>query len=443
MTDELDVPLGREVRKRPRPVLLRVLPHALAAVLLAALAGFAVWIVAVDDPWGGEPLAIASVGAPTAPREAASASPPSDPAAPGGGAKTVTVIDGMSGKRREFAVTPDHSAPGGPARVGGVTVTQLDAPPPGLAAPTTKSETVKPALAAGGKPSPLSPSSPAPAGGESRAGEGTAPTTADPRVTESTPQGPLPKIGAAGVRPAEVYASPLAPAAAAQKGSKIAIVVGRLGVSAKGTEDALTKLPAAISVAFTPYGADLDTWIGRARKSGREVLLQVPMEPFDYPDNDPGPKTLLTSLSPEQNLERLHWFMSRFAGYVGIGNYMGTRFAANEPAVSTVMRDLAKRGLIYFDDGTATRSLVSQVAAANNVPYARADLIVDAGSGAADMDAALARLETIARERGTAVGVAIALPSSVERLAQWAASAGARGITLVPISVIANKAKSS
>ena len=33
--------------------------------------------------------------------------------------------------------------------------------------------------------------------------------------------------------------------------------------------------------------------VARAREAGHEVLLEVPMEPFDYPDNDPGPQTLL------------------------------------------------------------------------------------------------------------------------------------------------------
>jgi polysaccharide deacetylase 2 family uncharacterized protein YibQ len=253
----------------------------------------------------------------------------------------------------------------------------------------------------------------------------------------------IPKIGPAGQRASEAYASPLARAAAAQGGAQVAIVIGRLGVSAKGTEDVLTKLPASITVAFAPYGNNLEAQVARARADGREVLLQVPMEPFDYPDNDPGPQTLLTSLPPDQNTDRLHWFMSRFQGYVGIGNYMGARFAANEPAVSTVMRDVAKRGLIYFDDGSATRSLVSQVAAANNVPFARADIVIDAGRGSTEIDAALTRLEAIARERGSAVGVAIPLPASIDQITKWAAGAASRGITLVPISVIANKRKSS
>src|SRR5262249_12461487 len=142
------------------------------------------------------------------------------------------------------------------------------------------------------------------------------------------------------------------------------------------------------------------------RGEGHEVLLQVPMEPVDYPDNDPGPRTLLTSVAADQNLDRLHWFMSRFQGYVGVSNYMGARFTANELAIAPVLGDVSRRGLIYFDDGSSPRSLASQFAGTSNGSFARADITLDAVPIAAEINAALGRLETLARERGVAVGVA-------------------------------------
>ena len=157
-------------------------------------------------------------------------------------------------------------------------------------------------------------------------------------------------------------------------------MVGGLGVGATGTQRALAKLPGAVTLAFAPYGADVERWSARARADGHEVLLQVPMEPFDYPDNDPGPQTLLTSLDAEQNLDRLHWLMSRFQGYVGIANYMGARFTASEQALAPVLREAAKRGLIYFDDGSSPRSLAGQIAGANNLPFAKADVVARRGA---------------------------------------------------------------
>jgi polysaccharide deacetylase 2 family uncharacterized protein YibQ len=169
----------------------------------------------------------------------------------------------------------------------------------------------------------------------------------------------------------------------------------------------------------------------------------VPMEPFDYPDNDPGPQTLLTSLAPEQNVDRMHWLMSRFQGYVGVTNYMGSRFTANDTAFAPMLREVAKRGLMYLDDGTSPRSLAGQIAGANGLPFAKASVVLDVVPTPNEIDRALARLESIARDSGLAVGVATALPISIARISKWAKGASERGILLVPISAAAIKPKAT
>ena len=161
------------------------------------------------------------------------------------------------------------------------------------------------------------------------------------------------------------------------------------------------------------------------------------MEPFDYPDNDPGPQTLLTSLTPEQNIDRLHWLMSRFQGYVGLISFMGARFSASEQGLSPVLRDIAKCGLIYVDDGSSSRSIASQLAGTQNLPFAKADVVLDTVPTTAEIDHALARLEMKARDTG------IAKPGTIARIAEWIKKAESKGIILVPITMVAIKAKSS
>ena len=155
----------------------------------------------------------------------------------------------------------------------------------------------------------------------------------DPRLLEKTRYGMIPVV-ADGLKPFTVYAAD-ADRAKAAKMPVVAIVVGGLGVGAAKTADAIMKLPPAVTLAFTPYGADPTKLAERARAQRHEILLQVPMEPFDYPDNDPGPQTLLTSLPPEQNIDRLYWHLSRFQGYAGIANFMGARFVATDAVMQT------------------------------------------------------------------------------------------------------------
>jgi polysaccharide deacetylase 2 family uncharacterized protein YibQ len=264
----------------------------------------------------------------------------------------------------------------------------------------------------------------------------------NPALLESSRYGMIP-VAASGLTSAKVYARGSdTERARASTMPTIAIVINGLGIGAAKTSDAIIKLPGAVTLAFTPYGADPAKLVERARTQGHEVFLQVPMEPFDYPDNDPGPQTLLTSLTPEQNMDRLYWHLSRFQGYAGLTNFMGSRFVATDAAMQAVVKEAGKRGLAWFDDGSATRSVAGHIADSNAVAFSQADLTIDIVPTASDIDRALAQLETTARQRGVAVGVASALPISIDRIASWIKTLDSRGIVLVPLTTAMQKSKS-
>jgi polysaccharide deacetylase 2 family uncharacterized protein YibQ len=396
-TDDLSTPLGQGKVRNTRKALRIPWAPIITALLTIPVAVFAGMAMFSNDPLGGEPMATAPAtiageisAAPDAPASGgatpsgAPAVQTAAPAPPPAGTKTVTIIDGGTGARRDVQIpaTPDGGQPGQAA-------------------------------------------------------------ANDQRLSEASRHGPLPRIAQDGTRPSDAFARPVKPDANGKQGPRIAIVIGGLGIGANTTADVLRKLPGPITLAFAPYGGDLERHVARARETAHEVMLQVPMEPFDYPDNDPGPHTLLTSIDTAQNIDRLHWLMSRFQGYVGIVNYMGGRFSASEQGMAPVLREAATRGLIYLDDGSSPRSLASQIAGANNLAFAKADLTIDQVPTPADVDRALGRLETIARARGTAVGFAGALPVSIDRIGLWIKAAESRGIQLVPITAVVARAKSS
>lgn len=219
--------------------------------------------------------------------------------------------------------------------------------------------------------------------------------------------------------------------------------MGGLGISARSTAEALARLPSTTTLALAPYGDKLESLAESARAQKHELLLQVPLEPFDYPNNDPGPRTLLTTLTSTQNIDRLHSLMARFHGYVGLISYMGAKFTSSEPALAPVLSETAKRGLIYVDDGTSPRSIAAQLADSNNVPFAKTDIVLDAVPAPEAISRALARLEMTARDHGLAIGFANAQPASIASIAAWAKQVEARGFVLVPISMVAVKAKST
>ena len=398
--DDLSTPLGQQTARRKRRFRLPFTGMQALAVLLglflAVFAGFAIF---GDNPLGGEPVARIALRPPAAPPGNSgekSAMAPSGAAEPSAKSatkqaapaeqKTVTIIDGSSGKRQDVVIGGDAADKAG----------------------TDKA----PAMMAG----------------------------VDQRLLEKSRYGMIPVV-TDGLKPFTVYAAE-ADRAKAAKMPVVSIVVAGLGVGAAKTTDAIMKLPPAVTLAFTPYGSDPSKLAERARAQRHEILLQIPMEPFDYPDNDPGPQTLLTTLAPEANLDRLYWHLSRFQGYAGIANFMGARFVVSDAVMQPIIREAAKRGLGYLDDGSAPRSTAPALAAAQAMPFAKADFAIDAVPTAGEIDRALARLENLAKERGIAVGVASALPISIERIGVWIKALESRGIMLVPLTTAMLKSKS-
>jgi len=259
---------------------------------------------------------------------------------------------------------------------------------------------------------------------------------ADPALIENMPLGPLPRIADDGRKPMTAYAAP-----AATGKLKIAIVMNGLGLSAKATGAALAGLPPAVTVGLLPYASDAPRWLSAARAAGHEVLLEVPMEPFDFPDSDLGPHTLRAGSLSSANAERLNWALTRFTGYAGVTNLLGDRLLSDSDALAPVLTTLSRRGLYFYDSGSASQSVAPQVAGSLSAPFARGAASIDTIQTALEIDRRLSELEAAARKNGSAVGTAFLYPVSVERIAVWAKGLQSRGFVLVPVSAIVSEQK--
>ncbi len=247
-------------------------------------------------------------------------------------------------------------------------------------------------------------------------------------LTEPGPGGLLPVIAPDGRASAQAYARPFHDLG----GPKVALVIGGLGLNAKSTRQAIEELPADVTLSFVPYTEGLQGWIDLARANGHEVLLEAPMEPVDYPQNDPGPYTLMAQDPAPETTKRLEWLLSRATGYFGVTNYLGGRFLASDTAMNVFSGALRHRGLAFIDDGSAA-------ARGGGVPRASASSVIDENLDGAAIDQELAGLETAAQQRGRALGSGFAYPVTLQEVKRWAAGLAAHGLTLAPASAVMAK----
>jgi uncharacterized protein len=240
------------------------------------------------------------------------------------------------------------------------------------------------------------------------------------------PGGPLPIISQDGRTPFQAYARPFA----SNGRPRVAVVIGGLGLNARATQQAIETLRPEITLSFVPYAEGLQGWIDMARAHGHEVLLETPMEPVDYPDNDPGPYTLMADAQAPETAKRLEWILSRATGYYGLTNYLGSRFLADDKAYEGFAAAARGRGLGFIDDGSASRR-------GGGLPRASAERVIDDHLTQAAIDQQLLALEASALQRGQALGSGFAYPVTLEKVARWAGEVEGRGYQLAPASAVA------
>src|SRR3984893_5960728 len=161
----------------------------------------------------------------------------------------------------------------------------------------------------------------------------------------------------------------------------------------------------------------------------------VPMEAVDRRE-DPGPHGLFTSQSRDEILEQLRWGLTRFDGFVGINNHMGSKFTADANRMAPVMAELRARGLAFLDSRTSSASTGGQLAVAYGVPHAARDVFLDDDQTPAAIAKELARTEQMARQHGSAIAIGHPHDATIAALKSWLPQVEGKGLALVPVSAV-------
>ena len=212
--------------------------------------------------------------------------------------------------------------------------------------------------------------------------------------------------------------------------TKVALVVVGLGLSPESTDAAINKLPSDVTLSFSPYAGGLETWIRKARAAGHETLVDLPLEPPGYPDNDAGELSILARHTPSEAHENLLRVLARAPASVGVAAALHSP-TVQSPVWSTITRDLRSRGLLLVGDG------YSGVPLPDLPDYAPVGLVIDETPFKDSIDTRFVRLQAAAQRDGQAIGYMTARPLTFVRLLTWLSTLPAQKMMLVPVSALA------
>jgi polysaccharide deacetylase 2 family uncharacterized protein YibQ len=186
---------------------------------------------------------------------------------------------------------------------------------------------------------------------------------------------------------------------------RVAIIIDDLGYDKKIAEKFL-ELDAAFTFAILPFSPFQKKIAKRAQENGLEVMLHLPMEPVEYPGVDPGPGTLLTSMSPDQLISQLKKNLDTLPTIKGVNNHMGSKLTTESSQLYQIFSILKKRGLFFVDSRTTAKTLCKPSARMFKVPFAQRDVFIDHQQEPEFIRKQINKLIHIAKRHGEAVGIA-------------------------------------
>lgn len=161
-------------------------------------------------------------------------------------------------------------------------------------------------------------------------------------------------------------------------GGKVAIIIDDLGSNLKVIHELLA-IDAPIAFSILPYGSHSADMAEIAHRAGREVILHLPMEPHNFPEENPGEGALFLQMDDGELVKQIEMDLEAIPHIRGVNNHMGSRFMENEAKLSVIMQRIKEKKLFFVDSMTTTHSTGQHVAEKLRVPFAVRKIFIDNG----------------------------------------------------------------
>lgn len=198
-------------------------------------------------------------------------------------------------------------------------------------------------------------------------------------------------------------------------------------------------LPAPITLAFLPHTVFASELADRAYRSGKEVMLHLPLQSVSHHSHTPG--TLKLHMTHSEFIRQLRSDMKSIPHIKGINNHMGSLLTQHPGHMNWLMAALADEGDLYFiDSRTTTKSVVSLFARKHNVPHLDRDIFLDPDFRPETIRREFTRFINKVQQTGYAIAIAHPHPHTIQFIKAHINELEEQGIKLVPVSeMIANK----
>jgi polysaccharide deacetylase 2 family uncharacterized protein YibQ len=194
---------------------------------------------------------------------------------------------------------------------------------------------------------------------------------------------------------------------------------------------AAAALPAEVGFAILPFLPKSAETATALYDAGHEIWLHLPMEPENYPANDPGPGAVLMAMNSDDLRTTIHSAINNIPHAVGVNNHMGSKATADLKTMTWIMQELKSRGMAFIDSRTTVHTVAEEAARAQGVPTNRRHVFLDNERSAAAIRTQLDEAVYRSRMEGEIIAIGHLDKVTIEVLSEELPSLGKRGADLV------------
>ena len=230
----------------------------------------------------------------------------------------------------------------------------------------------------------------------------------------------------------------LGPEDSEKRVGRVALVLYGFGDDVKEARELFEK-PLPFAVAIVPGSPSTAELLAAAHRGQREVLVHLPLEPLNYPRINPGPGTLLVTMSPSQIAGRVKKWLEQSAPAIAVSNHMGSLATQDMQVMTSVYKEVRRANLPFIHVQPAPGSVCKTLASDLGIAYGEPDELLDPdvnANRARALDQRWSALLDRARDRGAITVWVRASPRTGAWLAKISDPRKLGGVSLVPLSSV-------
>jgi polysaccharide deacetylase 2 family uncharacterized protein YibQ len=214
----------------------------------------------------------------------------------------------------------------------------------------------------------------------------------------------------------------------------IAIILTGLGLNKDWTTQVLSTFKGKVTFAFSPYSPNFQEQLQEATNLGNQVLMSLPMEPYTFPNPDPGPYTLLTGVKAEENISKTQAILKKISNGMGVIGDGGSRFTLSQTDLEPVLKEIKGNGSVFIDPYTTLHSQVQETCKALGMTCPQVNLKITLAETDTQKDDFFEKVIQRAKENGIIIVSVPAIPAFTDYLLGWMAASEKKGINFVTIT---------